>query len=529
MLAEAGMRQSPAYRRALDEWRECLATLAPAPALPLARDPSALTQARFRKLSATLDPETALRFERRCACEGVSVVSVLLSAYAWILAGWSETPRFSLNIPTLNRLPLHPDVNRMAGPFSSFTIVDVDRSKAADFLSFARQVQQELIWGVERQMVSGVTLAREWFERKGFGTFLPVVFTSLGFGVDGVAASDPGDAPFHEVFSVGQTPQVWIDNRVRFASGLIGAEWDVVEDLFPEALVEEMFKAYCGLLEQLASGAEAWRAVPREWTPPRQRELIETVNATDQEIPRQRFETGFLEAAARQPRALALVSGGERFSYEELRAISAHLAARLACRGAHGRVAIVMERGWEQVAAALGILQAGAAYVPLDASQPAARLAQLMREAGVETAFTQPHLAAALTWPEGVTPLVVDRAASLSAPDQSQGAPADLAYLIYTSGSTGAPKAVMMTHDAACNTILDLNQRFNLGACGPCVGRLLAELRFVSVRPVRYVSQRAQHWFSSPRSKDAILVPGHNSSSGKASPCGTRCRRCWSC
>ena len=125
-----------------------------------------------------------------------------------------------------------------------------------------------------------------------------------------------------------------------------------------------------------------------------------------------------------------------------------------------------MEKGWEQVVAVLGVLQSGAAYLPIDAQIPKERLWHLLEHGEVELVLTQSWLDKSLEWPERVRRLSVDTA-DLMGIDESplepvQG-PEDLAYVIYTSGSTGLPKGVMIEHRSVVNRIIDVNQRFGVG------------------------------------------------------------------
>lgn len=129
-------------------------------------------------------------------------------------------------------------------------------------------------------------------------------------------------------------------------------------------------------------------------------------------------------------------------------------------------VAVVMEKGWEQVVAVLAVLQSSAAYLPIDSELPRERLWYLLAHGQVELVLTQSWLDARLRWPDGIRRLSVDAAdtpkaddAPLCPPQQ----PLDLAYVIFTSGSTGVPKGVMIGHRAAVNTLVDINERFGIG------------------------------------------------------------------
>ena len=180
--------------------------------------------------------------------------------------------------------------------------------------------------------------------------------------------------------------------------------------------------------------------------------------------------------AARTPDAVAVRDARGQLSYAELDRRVRRLAGTLVAAGARTGelVAVVMERGAEQVVATLAIQLAGAAYLPVDPDLPDARRRHLLARGGCRLALTQPWLVDALEWPEDVRPLVVD--AREPEPVGSDGetgpggaevgdpaGPDDLAYVIFTSGSTGEPKGVMIEHRAAVNTIRDINRRFGVG------------------------------------------------------------------
>ncbi|WP_009900935.1 amino acid adenylation domain-containing protein, partial [Burkholderia thailandensis] len=114
---------------------------------------------------------------------------------------------------------------------------------------------------------------------------------------------------------------------------------------------------------------------------------------------------------------------------------------------------IRLPRGPEQIAAAFGVLAAGACYVPVDIAQPPARRALIERAAGIRAAIGEAPAPDAETPHFGVAALA--RSAPLAAP--LPVAPQGTAYVIYTSGSTGVPKGVEMTHEAAMNTIDAIN------------------------------------------------------------------------
>ncbi|UBU18984.1 amino acid adenylation domain-containing protein [Nonomuraea gerenzanensis] len=170
-------------------------------------------------------------------------------------------------------------------------------------------------------------------------------------------------------------------------------------------------------------------------------------------------------------------------TYGELACRARVIAGRLAALGVRTDelVAVVMDKGWEQCAAVLGILAAGAAYLPVDADFPEERIRFLLDHGRVRAVLTQSHVAGRLGEALGTDTTgalmagapqagrVVFRVDALPAgpavPPETPCAtrPGDLAYVIFTSGSTGVPKGVMISHRGALNTVVDVNDRFGIG------------------------------------------------------------------
>ncbi len=167
--------------------------------------------------------------------------------------------------------------------------------------------------------------------------------------------------------------------------------------------------------------------------------------ATDAALLHQRFERQVQQA----PDAVALVHGQAVFSYRQLNARANAIAHALLQQGVQpdDRVAVCLERGPELVASLIGVLKAGAAYVPLDPVQPVARLSFMLQDCQPRLLLTtrewQTHLSA-----ENVSTLCVDmiEPARNDDPQIANLQPQHLAYVIYTSGSTGQPKGVLVEH-----------------------------------------------------------------------------------
>ncbi|MGA9526815.1 MAG: non-ribosomal peptide synthetase [Terriglobales bacterium] len=190
---------------------------------------------------------------------------------------------------------------------------------------------------------------------------------------------------------------------------------------------------------------------------------------TVRDVPECLAQDLFIAQALRAPERPAVISVTGALSYGELLRCSRTLGHRLKECGVkpHTLVAVVMDKGWEQVAGVLGTLEAGAAYLPIDASVPTERLHYLLENGEVAVVLTQSWLDETLEWPANVTRLSVDRECLSSGdpePLSRMQTPDDVAYVLYTSGSTGKPKGVMIGHRGLVNCILETNRTFGVTA-----------------------------------------------------------------
>jgi amino acid adenylation domain-containing protein len=448
-------------------WRRRVETLAGAPELPLAKSPAGIEQPRFVRRSGRLEREAWRLLKKQGQQAGVTPSMLLCTAFSEVLGNWSKTQRFTLNVTMFNRLPLHEQVNQIVGDFTSVNLLEVER-RAGSFQKQAERVQQQLWEDLEHRYWSGLQVIRELHRIKGDGAMasMPVVFTSALAQGPGSGSGTVVGWLGRLVYGISQTPQVWLDHQVYEDDGALVYNWDAVEELFPSGVLEAMFQAYGELLDRLKSEAE-WQNERRNLAPAKQCEQRAVINASEESGVPQRLETLFDDQVSRRADRDAVVAGTRRLSYRQLQQRANRIAHWLGQRGAtrNRLVGVVMEKGWEQVVAVLGVLKATAAYLPIDAAVPAERLQYLLGHGEVELVLTQSWLEQRLAWPANIQRLAVDQAEPTEEEAQpAAGSMTDLAYVIYTSGSTGQPKGVMIDHQAAVNTIVEMNRRFGVNA-----------------------------------------------------------------
>jgi amino acid adenylation domain-containing protein/FkbH-like protein len=468
VLAERAARHTPAADRAWRYWTERLATLPPAPALPLAAGWRSHHQPRFVRRSGRLSREHWSALQRQAQQARITPSGLLAAAYAELLARFSQEPRFTLNVTLFNRPPLHPEMGLLVGNFTYLSLLACEPGDGVtSFRERAQQVSAQLWNDLEHRQVNGVEIMRELVRQRGPAmAMMPVVFTSA-LGLD-VPAFEEAAARLGACRTQGltQTPQVVLDHLVAEVDGALEYSWDCVEALFPAGFVDVMFDCWNRMLERLADDAAVWDVAPGSWTVAGVEPEWTRYNDTERPMRRALLHELFEEQAARVPQAEALVWDGGRLTYLQLLHRARHLAHRLASSGLRPAwpVGVCIPKGPEQVVAVLGILMAGGAYLPIDAALPEKRRHGIVEHAGVRHVVVEKNSTA--QWPPSVQrhELDLDLETLAPAPLHTHTRDTDLAYVIYTSGSTGRPKGVMIDHRGAVNTCLDVNERFGIGA-----------------------------------------------------------------
>ncbi|UXI66269.1 non-ribosomal peptide synthetase [Tahibacter amnicola] len=438
-------RDSDAYQAARRYWLARVDDLRLGPVLPAAATPARAAQ--YRRRTHTLDHSAWARLDGRARALGVTKAAVLLTAYAQVLAQWSEERRFSIMLTLYDRSELPPDAARTVGDFTSLLLVELELPSVS-FADRVRYVQRRLACDLQHRAYGAVSLLRELGRRRGGGApvFVPFVFTDT---LDHEAVAE--DTVLRERFRHSQTSQVFLDHTTSRAADGVCLHWNSVDDAFAPGLVDTLFAAYTALMDRLVDPVMTWdtaSTVARSESP-----------AAASPLPR--IESGFVHQALSHPQRVALICGAEQVTYGQLLQRSAAVAWRLRQTGlARGEtVAVVLAKSVEQIVAVIAVLLAGGAYVPVDPALPAARVRSMLTQAAARIGIVASSDQAL---PDGVAPLCIADVACSStlAPEAFAADAGDPAYVIFTSGSTGTPKGVVMVHAAVTNTLVAINSLF---------------------------------------------------------------------
>ncbi len=442
-----------AENRQLEWWRQRLAGAPTALDLPTDRPRPAVQTFRGARMDVPLPTALARQLRALARAHNATLFMTLLAALDVLLARYTRRQDVVVGAFVAGRG--RTELEGLVGHFANTVLLRTDLADDPTFAELLGRVRHDALDAFAHQDVRVEALVRELAPDRD-PTRMPlcqVVLSHLNF--KGAARPEGGVDVRRSATKYDLVVHV---NAAAADAGLtLAAEYS--SDLFDESTIARLLGHYRALLEAaVAHPAQRVSRLSMLGRDERQRVLVDW--AQDPPVPYpadRRLHELFSEQATRTPAAIALIDGRDRITYRDLEARANRLAHHLRARGA-GRetpVAVCLERSPALVVALLGVLKAGAAYVPLDAAYPPARLAHMLESSAAPLLVTTAELGEQL--PEtGARRVLLDRdrraiARRPGTPPAVPGAGTDLAYLIYTSGSTGEPKGVMGTHRGMVN------------------------------------------------------------------------------
>ncbi|MCL2895832.1 non-ribosomal peptide synthetase [Brenneria tiliae] len=476
VLSSLRDKEQPAYQQAREYWLTRIPTLPGPPTLPACQSP---VTKHFFRLGFTLSPGQFTLISARAAQQGIGLTALFLTLYAETLRRWGGGSHFCLSLTTMQRQPLHEEVDKLIGDFSAVELLEVTLADQQNLIDQSRNLQEQLWRDLDNSALTGIEVMRELARQRGRdAAIFPVAFTSaICSATDCQTQLLPGA---QQTYSITQTPQVALDCQIAPGEEGLTVNWDIREGTLNHDVAGAMFSAFQQGVLSLCLVDELWQQPLRLSLPEAQQRRRQQLNATERVLPIGLLHTPIWRQAQRTPEALALVDATGEISYRVLTKQADILAARLIQQGVKpgALVSIALEKGRTQIVAVLAVLRAGAAWFPLDLSLPIKRLSWLLALAKPELILSCSDWS--LPTGEMIPPppiLFVDVAETAPLPAQWPALPANaLAYVIFTSGSTGEPKGVMINHAAARNTIEEINRLLEIKPQDRMLG--LANLSF---------------------------------------------------
>lgn len=383
--------------------------------------------------------------------EGATLFMTLLAAFQMLLGRYSGQKDVVVGSPVAGRTRV--ETESLIGCFVNMLVLRSDLSGNPSFREVLRRVKEMSLRAYENQQIPFEMLVEELRPQRDL-TRSPLFQVMFALESSKSVQSATRDV-FYSVFIESVAKYDLTLNVAELEHGLL-CSCDYDSSLFEPLVIRRMMGHFEVLLKSIVQ--EPGRPIS-ELTllkPEERRQLAVEWNRT-QTIPaaaecvHQLFEV----QANRVPDRLAVFCEGERLTYRGLDRRANWMARRLrACGVARGDlVGICLERSVEMLVSLLGVLKAGAAYVPLDPNYPAERLRFMQQDAGLKAAITQNHLREMIV--EGVEVICLEKGEASGSADMMTGdlTGNDLAYVIYTSGSTGTPKGVAVRHGSVVNLL----------------------------------------------------------------------------
>lgn len=444
----------------LDHWTARLRDVPSVLALPLDRPRPAVQSFRGASQQIRIPRALSDRVRALSQREGVTVFMCLFAAFGVLIHRFTGQDDFVVGTPVAGRTQV--ETEGLIGCFVNALALRLDMADDPTFLSFLARVKELALDGYAHQelpfekLVDALQPTRSLSYHPLFQVMFQVLAAASPWaeGLEDEPSDDPDrETEDLEVETGTSKFDLSMDVLDLGDSFVAGIEYST--DIFDHSTIRRMLSSFVTLIEDVVEHPD--RTVSRLSilsAHERERALhawhVETPRESSEALAHELFE---IQATA-QPDRVAVVSDSGTLTYAELQSRANKLANFLRRRGVGPEqvVAILVDRSPQMVVGVLGILKAGAAYLPLDPTYPRQRLATILADANVRVVVSQARSLELLPSRE-VETICVDTDASHidlespSPPDVRVGGD-HLAYVIYTSGSTGRPKGVMIEHRA---------------------------------------------------------------------------------
>jgi amino acid adenylation domain-containing protein len=437
-------------------WR---AELAGAPSsLPLPADEPYPARQTFAAASidTALDARLADALRELAARHGTTLFAVLLAAYAAMLNRLTGSDDLLIAVPMAART--RPETESVVGLFMNTVPIRIRIDRDGTLSDLVRAVHAAAARALAQQELPFARVV-ELVKPDRDPARLPLVQVMFALE-ESWAVPDRGGLRWRPELVENGTAKFEIELTVTDAPAGPQVRVNYNTALFEPATAERLAGSMHALLADLVARPLA-KTSDLAVVDEREAAALARWNATAKPSPtgdgvtlRDLFE----QQARRTPDAVAVVGEQGRLSYAQLDGTADLIAHRLIAEGVTSGsvVAVLAERSAELVTALLGVIKAGAAYLPLDPEYPPERLAYMLADSGARLVLAQRHIGSLLPEP-GPPVLYLDDAPSWPARATGGGRPAvredSAAYLIYTSGSTGRPKGVINTHRGLLNRL----------------------------------------------------------------------------
>lgn len=425
--------------------------------LPLDHPRPAAPSGRGDIVRFALSPQASARFHQIMRAEGTTAFMGLLTAFAALLYRYCGQLDVRVGVPVTNRNQL--TTTGIIGLFVNMLVIRSQVGGSLNFYQLLAQIRATALAAQDHaelpfdQLVEALRPVREL----GISPLFQVLYNHLQ--IDYAALEKTTGWKVERIDWAGGGSQFDLSLETEEdPDGVIRGVFVYAADLFDRITIERMAAHFQMILAY-------WIDDPAQRLSALQLEQADTRPCPD-EYENGRFMPVFArigQLALQRPDSVALIDAEREVTYAEMEHQANRIAWQLARMnvGAEDCVGLLARRGADLVIGALGILKAGAAYVPLDPDYPAERMQYILDDAKVGVVLLQESLELQIDLPASLIRIYFNPAAHDDDPDDAPAVtvtPQQLAYVIYTSGSTGQPKGVSVAHGPLamhCHAVAD--------------------------------------------------------------------------
>ena len=464
---QRGWLQGKVLEQQLSYWTERLADAPPPLTLPISQPRPHTRTCNGARQSFTVPAQVTDALNQLSSHQGATLFMTLLAAWKVLLYRYSGQSDLVVGSPIANRN--RREIEGLIGFFVNTLALRTNLAGDPSFVELVGRVREVMIGAYAHQDLPFETLVEQLQPQRDLST-TPIfqnLFVLQNMPLPAAASRSAGislvsdlDGPAHFDLTL----------SLMEVDGTLQGMLEYNTDLFDAASIQRMVGHFTTLLSGITHDPHQRLSrlpllTPAEW----QRQIVEW-NATAAPFPSdQPVHALFAAQAARTPDAVAVHFAGQELTYAELDARANQLAHYLHTLGvkAEDRIGLCVERSLELVIGLLGILKAGAAYVPLDPTYPQDRLEFILTDAQIPVVVTQGLHDRLGCADVQLVDFDRDREQIARQPTHaaaSQVQPDHTAYIIYTSGSTGRPKGVLVEHQQLINTLFASQTAFGFHA-----------------------------------------------------------------
>lgn len=367
----------------------------------------------------------------------------LLTAYAKVLSIYSGQPKLAINV-TMSDRKSSSDKNfyNVIGDFTKVLPIDFDFSDNKDFYEICRLTQSKFASYKKHLSYNTIEFMKEVAKNEELGDkpAFPVVFTGMMFDYAKSGWNLMGD----RVYQISQTPQVLLDNQITLRNGALTIHFDYPEKCFDNIMIDEIHKSFIDLVvnednKVIKSNTE---------------DIVKAYNNTNNDFKYESVVSLIEDQVVENKDKVAIITDEKQLTYGQLNSMANKEANYLLKKYGQKKGYVVDGvRNYTTLVHILAILKTGGYYIPVASNVPESRKKFIMKNSNaIDILYNNFYYDEGCDKEVDIKPIISDYNEDKD----------DIAYIIYTSGTTGNPKGVVISYEAMLNTVLDINNRFNV-------------------------------------------------------------------